>query len=634
MSSEQELLDQILFLERCIQLKERPENIKFYGKSESPKVRQLAAFLNISLNGNCIDIVSFDDPSSLVRSTALLYCKDLDILSIYLKDTNSIVRISVLKSLNKMVLTREEQNKMILNLLPLINDKELSVRILFSKLLSKFYLISSEIIVKMFDKEDFGTFIFGAEDENVEVRIQMVKSMKKLIKVETADCAFEFLTDLLNDDSLSVRIYCIKLLYCITKKHKITKNFQSLFGLTLCSRERNENILKYLIKTLSNLKYLDMDIIPHIIRTFDLKDSFFLLKKIIKGNEQLFRDRLKENKFLFSNQEQQDNKSKEYLCDILILKTLEDSTIETESLDKSYQEALTSIESKKPIRKEFKMQIRNLFKSKHLNTIINSFSSDHHLNNDSGYKENPLSLDNSTSIHFSDNISYSNSLKIVKYSDNETSNSNTIAYEGNYTNRIIKYLNEELNKIECSSEIEKILKFSLILIIKNPRKIILFLYRFGFSIKRLERLVKKYQNYQYDYCSLFKILKKVLKKLLINRNLSVFNYKVSLDSCFYNSKDQLSEFRFEIELNDHLKGVCLVLEQNDEQLIFPIANSLKEPSNPLKQDSSILKNDKIINFSIFLSLKCIPSGIKYYLGAKSHNWLTKISEISEISNSY
>lgn len=131
---------------------------------------------------NQVDIESLaQDPCSSVRAFALKHVKSLSILKSFFNDSNTDVKIAVLEALNKIQLGKKQQKKVIAQLAAYINDKNVCVRLEFSKLLKNLSLIGISKLMQMFDKEDIGTFIFGAEDESVEVRKEILNSIFTLV---------------------------------------------------------------------------------------------------------------------------------------------------------------------------------------------------------------------------------------------------------------------------------------------------------------------------------------------------------------------------------------------------------------------------------------------------------------------
>ena len=628
---EQQLLKQISFLENCLQTNKKLNDLEVYGRSESPKIRHLAALLAIETYGTCADIVSFDDPCYLVRSVALLYCRDLSILQKHLKDSNSPVRLSVLKSLYQINLSESQQNELILQILPFVNDKELAIRHFFSKLLAKFTLISSQIVLKMFEKEDIGTFIYGAEDEAIEARIQLIKSMDVLITDETALCAFEFLCDLLNDDSIEVRSVCIKLLYRISKKYKIQRDSKNLFGLIFCSREKNRTIKKYLFKTLSNIRYSEISMVRQILNLFDSTEMMLVvLKKIIKMNISLFEEELMSKTYLFSTEKQRKKYEKEYLCDLLTIKEV--MKYEPSTTSPEFHIILKHlVQIDKKLKKDFKrlnevFELHKSFKGRVIKQFLEIFELENMSGTRSFFQMEDIKPENNECDYLRSNANNDASDKV------ETGDSKYVSD----TSIFIQELIEKIKSIKCTLEFEKILKKIVISVLKDPKNIYLFYFKLGFKMKKLKKYNLKYNpNFQKNQ-SLIILISKLLKLIPKNtRKYEALNFNIYLLSCHYSQNANICEFRFEIEYPSTMEDIYLVLEQNNKRLIFPLGNQNSGHPRILKESLFNHENDSLSlnsnhRFRVTVPLCCKPLNTKYYLGTMQNEHIIEISNVSEI----
>ncbi|ELA41625.1 uncharacterized protein VICG_01373, partial [Vittaforma corneae ATCC 50505] len=236
---------------------------------------------------------SVDDPSATIRALMLAKCKDITVLKQYIFDRTSEVRIAVLEALNQIALDEAAQNALLPSLLHLINDTSVKVRSLFCRILKKFSDIDSSYVLRMFDKEKEGTFIYAAEDESLEIRTELVSLFECLIRKDTASEVFKFVVDMLNDDSLDLRIKCMKLLSKISKNFRIKKETSDLFWLVLSTREQNVKMNKYLVQVLSNIYFTDiLGVVSFfkeiIFKYFENRSVMSILKKIVGRNSKLF----------------------------------------------------------------------------------------------------------------------------------------------------------------------------------------------------------------------------------------------------------------------------------------------------------------------------------------------------------
>lgn len=349
--SEESLLLDILFLEDCLKNNHLPDNLDYYCKSESVKVRKLALLISLKMNVHLVEkYFSVADPNAAIRALMLARCKDVSVLKKYIFDRTPEVRIAVLQALGQVVLDKTSQNVLLPSLLHLINDTSVKVRSLFCKTLKKFSDIDSSYILRMFDKEKEGTFIYAAEDESLEIRTELLSLLECLIREDTASEVFKFVVDMLNDDSLALRIKCMKLLSKISKNFCIGRETSDLFWLVLSTREQNVKMNRHLVDVLSSIHFADISSVISlfkdiIFKNFENRTVMSILKRAIRRNSELFLNVLSveskycastnasadvpghenakrskvDSPFVFSSPEQRSNYKVEYLCDLLIL---------------------------------------------------------------------------------------------------------------------------------------------------------------------------------------------------------------------------------------------------------------------------------------------------------------------------
>lgn len=321
--SEHQVIQSILFLGVCIRNSVIPDNIEAFCRSCNSKIRYLALK---ACKGNDELIGKYfraDDPSSSIRQVMVGRSASLSEIVSSFRDSNSGVKVAALKALSRLRIGRADQNIFIMDLLPLINDKEHEVRLLFSKVLRKFSKLTGEVLAKLFDKEDIGTLIYAAEDEYEDVRAESVVSLRYVIKKKVASDGFDFLMDILNDDSLRVRELAMKSMYSICRKYTITKESNGLFGVLVCLREMSPILKKFLLKIVARIRYKDVSIVSHLFST-DLEDGEVLetVRKIVRRNTNVFRDAAKTTLFIFSKNGDRSLYKIEYLVDLVIMQEL------------------------------------------------------------------------------------------------------------------------------------------------------------------------------------------------------------------------------------------------------------------------------------------------------------------------
>ncbi|KAM0680915.1 Integrator complex subunit 4 [Glugoides intestinalis] len=300
--------------------------------SQSSLIRKLAVQLTIKMGFEIPRKCIFNDPCASVRAIALERCRDLVVLKEHIRDRNSNVKIAVLGSLSQITLGKTMQDILLPDLLPLMDDQDPRVRVQFCKILRMFSEADTSILFRMFDKEQEGTFIHGAEDESLEVRLALVSALEVLVCEGIATVTFNFLCDMLNDDSADMRLKAMRLLSVISRRFKIQKDTKELFWILLCLREKDEKLNKYLLRTITNLSFTDLSVVSSLFKYLEDKTVMKTVKKLVKRNKELFLEGLRERMFLFSDVEQRQSYTIEYLVDLVILEL----NIEPDMTIKSY----------------------------------------------------------------------------------------------------------------------------------------------------------------------------------------------------------------------------------------------------------------------------------------------------------
>lgn len=325
--SEHQTIQTILFLDRCVRSSTVPDGLEVLSRSENSKIRLLALK---SCQGDSRLVKKYfrmDDPSSAIREAMISRSHSLPEIVLCLKDSNSGVKIAALRAISRLSIDRAVQNMLIDDLLPLINDREHEVRLLFTKILRKFNKLSNEALMKMFDKGGMGTLIYAAEDEYEDVRGEAVISLCHIIKKKAALSGFDFLMDILNDDSLRVRELAMKSMYKISKRYTIVKEEGGMFGVLVCLREVSPVLRRFLLKVVSQVRYRDTLIVSHLFNV-GLEDREILetVRKVVKRNTDVFLDAMRKSGFLFSNDEDRTLYRTEYLVDLMVMRELMGAT--------------------------------------------------------------------------------------------------------------------------------------------------------------------------------------------------------------------------------------------------------------------------------------------------------------------
>ena len=165
----------------------------------------------------------------------------------FISDQNTGVRIEAVRLLSRLEIKNKRVEKKILEeICGLITDQKEEVRLSAARSL-KYLNFSSP--GSLFAKSRNGVFIYGLEDECMRVRQETVKSIFFLCNEDIKNETFDFLVDLLNDDSQQVRILVSSVLKKLSKKFiwKIPPGDLNLVIINLeeSNRKINRNLLRF-----------------------------------------------------------------------------------------------------------------------------------------------------------------------------------------------------------------------------------------------------------------------------------------------------------------------------------------------------------------------------------------------------
>lgn len=145
----------------------------------------------------------------------------------------------------------ERQEQVLTKLGDYINDKDHTVRLEFTRALRAFPSLPAKFILKLFDKKNIGLFIFGAEDEMMEVRRELVLSIETFVGETTAGVVFEYLIDMLNDEAEAVRETVAQVLCRISASCRLTAGVSQLNFILGGLEENNARIRKGILRLLT-----------------------------------------------------------------------------------------------------------------------------------------------------------------------------------------------------------------------------------------------------------------------------------------------------------------------------------------------------------------------------------------------
>lgn len=532
--TEEEIIRTILFLTECLRQKKNPEdilNFTSYCYNVNSKIRYLALKICHKDKNLALKYFKIDDPSASIRCILIRKSRCCSEIVQFLKDFNTEVKLSALKAFSRLKISKEDQNKYISHFWNLINDRSYEVRLSFAKVLKNFNQLNSELFLKLFDKEDVGTFIFAAEDEYEDVRKQSILSLSHIISKDVANCAFNFLVDILGDDFLEIRETAMKVLCSICKKFTIKKSSNDLFSVLCCFREGSPILRKYLLKVLSRIYYDSVNIVESLLN-YKLEDNELLptVKKIVRKNFKEFQINHLKQFFQFSTQEDRSSYNIKYMVDLTILKELNKKM---------------PIELDNKTRSEFKI-LESLTKKGNSNMICLEKLKEKIL----------LFLQN-----------YNSDDKII---DNDVNENSQL-----YQNLLNNFLNDTLKNLRMVTSIGKFLKNFILSLPKSLPSIYLILFKFGYKKEFLISLLKNYQinlnSNQFNVKILRLIVDLIDFAIQNNKALILNEYKFELPLVITRQGDLPVEFFVDCVYNKQHKNVFFVI-QNESQKLYYNAN--------------------------------------------------------------
>ncbi|KAL6122249.1 hypothetical protein NUSPORA_00716 [Nucleospora cyclopteri] len=217
-----------------------------------------------------------------------------------LKDENSDVIIEVIKAWTKKI--QEGKNFFNDDLLEkthnLITHRNVIVRRKYAKILRKFTKVSDKFKERLFDKDDIGLFIYAVEDEDRKVKKHVIKALQYFL----IPAAVNFLIDMLNEDSKSVRIVVSSVLRRVTEiKRKegiiIKCSAQQMKYILISLEESNNKIKTNILNVLANVSYTRENLFFELLEKRNINEirKIKALKKIVINNFSLFDDYLNKN---------------------------------------------------------------------------------------------------------------------------------------------------------------------------------------------------------------------------------------------------------------------------------------------------------------------------------------------------
>lgn len=364
------------YLEHCLSARQVPESIEQFMADDSSYVRRLAQRIAIEQRLPLRSMAC--DPTHEIRAAHLYSTNLLSDLLNSIDDENRSTRICILRRLRPAADQKPAENRthiypqfsqieiplaqredVLQRLSKYISDKDYTVRLEFVRSLGAFSGLSLKFICKLFDKKNIGLFIYGAEDEMLEVRRQLVLSIETFAQEGTLATVLDYLVDMLNDESETVRETVVSVLCRLSKKYKLEVNDEQVACIFSGLGEGNVYIKSGLLKLISNLYYSSTDIYFHLT-TQDSLDTASVLKHLgllILRNKELFManlasiysyDPFSEN-LLQSKTGKSSLYNIEYLAELVLLK----------NLSKHYE-----LKIPKPVKKHFKFLKLKLFKDR------------------------------------------------------------------------------------------------------------------------------------------------------------------------------------------------------------------------------------------------------------------------------
>lgn len=576
--AEHQTLSQILFLNECIKSGKIPEdipNFESFCTSGNSKIRQLALRICWSRTKLISRLFNIDDPSSSIRKVMVRNSRSIQEIAVFFKDCNPEVKIAALKSILSLKLSEEEQNRYAMDFVALVNDREYEVRLLFAKCLKKFDSLQENILVKLFDKEDIGTLIYAAEEEYEDIRKEAMSSLPYILKEDVATVGFDFLIDVLGDDSLAVREIAMKSMYKICKKFTIKKDSGSLSSILNCLREMSPVLKKYLLKIIRILHYEEPSIINCLFNT-KLEDLEILktIDEIVKRNRRIFEIAVLRSYYVFSTEEDRKTYRMKYLADLVILRKIckrnsilvnEKTKMDWKMTDGLLKKNRTPILELEKVQEKIKVFIDRMRTDGITETLVEE-------NKIKRTKHNVISnvSNNNNELDSVDNEldSANNDLNSVYINLSQTSNKSTILFTD--------VLQTEIRKLRLGTSFGKFLKGFISDLSNNQENIFLIPLKFCTKKDLFKKLSKKYKisldNKKHEVSLgclglIFELIETLKKNSKI---LCLKEYKFECPYVIRRTKGCPIEFHVECAFENTNKNIFLVLESGSSKLFYKI----------------------------------------------------------------
>lgn len=209
-----------------------------------------------------------------------------------LADENADVKIEAIKLLCKAKIKDRKKKADVSEILcSLIKDRCESVRQASARALKYFAFAD---LKDLFDKSANGVFVYGLEDECMSVRREAVKSIYFLCNESAKGDAFDFLVDLLNDDSEEIRILVSRVLRKLSKKFRWTISVEDLNLVILNLQEMSRQITTNLLGFCGNLVYTNETfyilflMLDKVLLGKSVPELYRCMRRMAQGNQDLF----------------------------------------------------------------------------------------------------------------------------------------------------------------------------------------------------------------------------------------------------------------------------------------------------------------------------------------------------------
>lgn len=310
----------IFYLEDCLRRSVVPECLDTLLADESCHVRRLCQ--RVAMRHGLKTRSMLSDPSHAIRIAHLNITESLDELLQFVDDENRFVRQCILrriqaprddaaaagnqatpedrlatteqKNARKVSIPDSRREEVLLRFNEYINDKDPTVRLEFARALKVFTGLSPKFISKLFDKKNLGLFVYGAEDEIHDVRRELILSIEAFANKGTIGFIFDYLIDMLNDETETVRETVVTVLFRMCKRYDLTVDDNQLRFILSGLEESNSLIQERILGILGYLYYQTVDIFFYLVGQSNIEDAviFQHLEALVRRNQKLFSENL------------------------------------------------------------------------------------------------------------------------------------------------------------------------------------------------------------------------------------------------------------------------------------------------------------------------------------------------------